>query len=240
VTAVPISLACLDMAGTTVRDDGVVDQAFRAALSAVGIAPGSDQARQASDYVTQTMGQSKIEVFRAIFPGDPAHATQANQAFEAEYQTLLAAGRVGPIDGAAEAIDLLRARGVKVCLTTGFAPATRDAIIAALDWRGRIDLALSPIDCGRGRPYPDMILGAILRLAIDDVAAVAVVGDTASDLLSGHRAGAAIVAGVLTGAHDSDALAAAPHTHLLASVADLPGLLFDTPEPDSNHKETST
>jgi phosphoglycolate phosphatase-like HAD superfamily hydrolase len=75
-----------------------------------------------------------------------------------------------------------------------------------------------------------MILCADLRLAVDDVAAVAVAGDTASDLWAGHRAGASIVAGVLTGAHDKDALAAAPHTHLLASIADLPGLLFSTYE----------
>ncbi len=60
-------------------------------------------------------------------------------------------------------------------------------------------------------------------------------GDTANDLLAGHRAGASIVAGVLSGAHDKDALAAAPHTHLLASVADLPDLLFET---ETNQKES--
>jgi phosphonatase-like hydrolase len=175
------------------------------------------------------MGQSKIEVFRALFPDDEETAAAANQAFEAAYRSLIHQGRVEPIAGAEDAIDSLRGHGVQVCLTTGFSPATRDAIIDALGWGDRIDLAVSPADCGRGRPYPDMILYAVIRLAIDDVAAVAVVGDTASDLLAGRRAGAAIVAGVLTGAHDKDALAAAPHTHLLASVADLPGLLFDTP-----------
>jgi len=53
---------------------------------------------------------------------------------------------------------------------------------------------------------------------------VAVAGDTASDLLAGTRAGASVVAGVLTGAHDRDALAAAPHTHLLESIVDFPAL----------------
>jgi len=71
-----------------------------------------------------------------------------------------------------------------------------------------------------------MILTAVLRLRIDDVAEVAVVGDTSSDLVAGSRSGASIVAGVLTGAHSRKELAAAPHTHLLDSVADLPALLI--------------
>jgi phosphoglycolate phosphatase len=34
-----------------------------------------------------------------------------------------------------------------------------------------------------------------------------------------------VVAGVLTGAHDRPALEAAPHTHILESISDLPALL---------------
>jgi beta-phosphoglucomutase-like phosphatase (HAD superfamily) len=46
----------------------------------------------------------------------------------------------------------------------GFSPATRDAIIAALGWAPLVDLVLSPADAGRGRPWPDMPLTALLRL----------------------------------------------------------------------------
>jgi phosphoglycolate phosphatase len=113
-----------------------------------------------------------------------------------------------------------------LCLTTGFSPATRDRILDALGWRGLVDLALSPADAGRGRPWPDMILTAVLRLRIDDVAEVAVAGDTTSDLLAGTRSGASVVAGVLTGAHTRDELAEVPHTHLLDSIADLPALIL--------------
>ena len=120
----------------------------------------------------------------------------------------------------------LRAGGVRICLTTGFSPATRDRIIGALGWDGLVDLALSPADAGRGRPWPDMILTAVLRLRIDDVAEVAVAGDTTSDLIAGMRSGASIVAGVLTGAHSAEELAEAPHTHLLGSVRELPELLL--------------
>jgi len=58
------------------------------------------------------------------------------------------------------------------------------------------------------------------------VAEVAVVGDTTSDLLAGSRSGASSVIGVLSGAHSREELSRAPHTHLIPSVADLPGLLL--------------
>ena len=69
-------------------------------------------------------------------------------------------------------------------------------------------------------------VAAVLRLRIDDVAEVAVAGDTTSDLIAGTRSGASIVAGVLTGAHSAAELAGAPHTHLLGSVAELPALIL--------------
>jgi len=84
----------------------------------------------------------------------------------------------------------LRAAGIRVCLLTGFSPVTRDAVLAALDWRPLIDLALSPADAGRGRPWPDLPLTALLRLGGGAVAELATVGDTLSDIESGLRAGA--------------------------------------------------
>ncbi len=220
-----IRLAVLDMAGTTVADEGTVEAAFVEAVAAGGIEPGTPGMDGALAYVRATMGQSKVEVFRHLFPGDEGAARAANERFEAAYERQVRAGAVAPVAGAGDAIAELRAMGVAVCLTTGFAPSTRDALLDALGWRPRIDLALSPADAGRGRPYPDMVLTAVIRLGIDDVRHVAVAGDTASDLLAGWRAGASIVAGVLTGAHDRETLAGAPHTHILASVAALPRVI---------------
>src|SRR6202034_3930749 len=111
------------------------------------------------------------------------------------------------------------------CLTTGFAPSTRDALIASLGWAPHIDLALSPADCGRGRPEPDMIFGAMERLGVTDAGAVGVVGATTSDLEAGSKAGARAVVGVLSGAHDRATLATAPHTDLIDDVTDLIGVL---------------
>ena len=221
---IPIRLVTLDMAGTTVDDAGAVEEAFQRALDAVGLTAGS-LASDPSAYIRRTMGQSKIAVFTELLGGDRHRAEQANLAFEAAFDDAVERGEITAMAGAEAALEALRNAGMRLCLTTGFSPKTRDRVISALGWEGRIDLALSPADAGRGRPWPDMILTAVLRLRIDDVAEVAVVGDTASDLIAGSRAGASVVVGVLSGAHTRTELAAAPHTHLADSVAELPALL---------------
>ena len=219
----PYALAVLDMAGTTVRDDGAVDEAFARALSSVGIEVDDPRFASAQTYVRDTMGQSKADVFAALL--EPAEAGRATDEFARAYERIVAEGRVAPIEGATDVFAALRAGGVQVCLTTGFAPSTRDALLAALGWEALIDLALSPADCGRGRPAPDMILGAMERLGVSDPGAVAVVGDTTSDLEAGTNAGARAVIGVLSGAHDRQTLAAAPHTDLIDDVTGLIGVL---------------
>lgn len=219
-------LVVLDMAGTTVADGGLVELAFDAAARRLGVEPGTADHAQKLAYVRATMGESKISVFRHLF-GEENAARRANQAFEEAYGELVDGGRIAPVPGAREAIEALRAAGRTVVLTTGFARVTQDAILDALGWRGLVALTLCPADAGgRGRPYPDMVLAALLRTgAADDVRRIAVAGDTSYDMLSGRRAGAGTVAGVLTGAHDTAQLTAAGATHILGSVAELPALL---------------
>ncbi|MDA8291675.1 MAG: phosphonatase-like hydrolase [Actinomycetota bacterium] len=219
----PVELVCLDMAGTTVGDGGAVEEAFVEAIDAAGVGDGPERDEMLR-FVRDTMGTSKIEVFRSLF-GDEGRARGANESFERAYRRAVASGRVAPLPGASEAIAALRSTGCKVALTTGFSVTTRDEILDELAWRDLVDLALCPEEAGRGRPYPDLVLAAVLRLGVGDVAAVAVVGDTAADLECGRRAGASVRAGVLTGADDAGRLAAAGATHVLRSVGELPELL---------------
>lgn len=219
----PFGLACLDMAGTTVRDDGAVEAAFDDALAAAGVIPGTSGYDDAHRFVSETMGWSKADVFAKLLAADKAERATAR--FASAYEAFVASGAVEPIPGAAEVLRALRAGGVRVCLTTGFAPSTRDALLDALGWRDDIDLALSPADVGRGRPTPDLILGAMARLGVDDPGAVVVVGDTVSDLQAGTAAHARAVVGVLTGAHDRATLSAAPHTAILPDITGLLELL---------------
>lgn len=208
------SVVCLDMAGTTVRDDNTVMEAFAAAIGRQNLPAGEFGA--ALRYARDTMGQSKIEVFRHIF-GDEDTAQGANAAFERHYAGAVEGGEISPVPGAEELFAACRSAGIRTCLSTGFSPLTRDAIIAALGWEPLVDLALSPADAGRGRPWPDMPLTAVLKLGGDSVASLAVVGDTPADIESGLRAGAGLVAGVLSGDSSRDAL------EKVAAATGLPG-----------------
>jgi phosphoglycolate phosphatase len=220
----PITVACLDLAGTTVADEGSVMAAFTAAMERFNLRPGAPGYEQASRIVHETMGQSKIEVFRRILDNE-ADAQVANSAFELHYGGSVRAGSVTPIPGATELLVALRTARIKICLATGFAPATRDALLDSLGWRPLVDLALSPADAGRGRPWPDLPLTALLRLRGGSVAELAVAGDTASDVESGLRAGAGVVAAVLTGAGSREEFEQAGAPHILDSITDLLPLL---------------
>ena len=100
-----ITVACLDMAGTTVRDDGTVMEAFTSAIATQNLTVKAFQA--AMQDVRSTMGQSKIEVFRRIL-GDEEAAQSANKTFEDHYAEAVADGAVEPMPGAADTIaDLL-------------------------------------------------------------------------------------------------------------------------------------
>lgn len=215
-----IETVVLDMAGTTVRDEGLVEEAFALAWRR---RQGTGRAEEAMALVRETMGRSKIEVFRLLVDEDAAQALNAE--FEAAIDGLVAAGRVTEIPGAEDAIRALRAEGRAVALTTGFARATADAILGALGWHGLVDAVVTPAEAGRGRPAPDLNLTALIRTGASSVDALAAVGDTASDIRSGRAAGAGLVAGVLTGSLSRDRLLAAGADEVLDSVADLPDLL---------------
>ena len=226
MTAHRISVVCLDMAGTTVQDGDAVMSAFAAAIASRNLPVAGFSS--AMKYARATMGQSKIEVFRRIL-GDEDAAQAANGVFESAYGASVDAGKLTPVPGAEPLFAACRAAGLKVCLSTGFSPVTRDAIVESLGWGSLVDLFLSPADAGRGRPMPDRPLTALLRLGGGSVHELAVVGDTPSDVECGLRAGAGLVAGVLTGGIASEELAAVPASAglpgeplILESVAGLP------------------
>ncbi|GGL11251.1 putative haloacid dehalogenase-like hydrolase [Sphaerisporangium melleum] len=223
-----IKLACLDLAGTTIGDIAMVERAFADAIATQGIVPGTGAYARAMVHVHRSRGCPKIEVFRGIFPGNEAQAQAANLTFERAYEDAIERAGLFPVPGTVEALEKLRAADVKICVITGFSRATLSRVLSVAGWMDQIDLALCPEDTGRGRPWPDMVLTAVLRLRIDDVRQVAVVGDTESDMLCGSRAGASIVAGVLTGVHSRERLLHGGANVILDSIADFPGLVLNS------------
>ncbi len=211
-----VELICFDMAGTTVSDQGLVLEAFRRTIDELGVV--GDEAMKAEAYVIETMGQSKIDVFSTLFDD---RAQQANEAFERHF--VLAADEVGvsEVPGARETVETLKGRGISVALTTGFSPATREALIDILGWSELFGLRVSPADAGRGRPAPDMVLLCALRARVSAVQTIMVVGDTAADMQAGRRAGVGHCVGVLTGTDEQPRLVASGADVVVDSVADL-------------------
>jgi phosphoglycolate phosphatase len=230
--AARITLACLDLAGTTVADGDTFETALAEAIATLGVVSGTGAYDRAMAQARESRGRPKIEIFRRLFPADEARARTANLAFERSYDSVIDRIGLSPMPGAEAALDKLAGAGVSVCLMTGFGRTTMGRILDTLGWWQRVDLAICPADVARGRPWPDLVLTAALRLNVDDVRHIAVCGDTDSDMLCGRRAGASVVAGVRTGAHDPERLRDAGATHIIDSIADLPDLvLSDDPGP---------
>jgi len=130
-----------------------------------------------------------------------------------------------PVPGVSEAFRVLRASGVGVVLCTGFDTRIAAEVIGLLEWRNLVDGVVTSDDVARGRPAPDLIYRAMRELGVASARAVVAVGDTVNDLEAAAAAGVGASIGVLTGAHDRSRLAAAPHTAILASAAEVPAWL---------------
>jgi phosphoglycolate phosphatase len=212
-----LELAVLDMAGTTVNENGCVERAFTAAIEHVGCGPVD------APTLHGMRGRSKKDVFARLLPS----ADQASAAHAEFIRYVLRAigdGELQACAGVEGTLRALRADGVRVCLITGFDAEIQHALMDHLGWGGLVDLALSPAGLVRGRPFPDLIFQAMLQLQPTGVQSVLVAGDTTNDLLSGYRAGVGTLVGVLGGAHSQAELASAPHTHLSDGI----GRLIDT------------
>jgi phosphonatase-like hydrolase len=215
-----VELICFDMAGTTVLDNGLVLEAFRRTIEDLEVS--ADGAESAEAYVVATMGQSKLEVFTTLF-GE--RASIANEAFERNLMESAQELGVSEIPGARSTVETLRDVGLQVALTTGFSPTTREALVHVLGWEDLFELRVSPADVGRGRPAPDMLWWCALKSQITAASSLMVVGDTASDMVSGQRAGAGYCVGVLSGNDDQARLIVNGADDVIDSVVDL--LRFD-------------
>ncbi|MEU0288017.1 HAD family hydrolase [Streptomyces sp. NPDC006147] len=153
-------------------------------------------------------------------------------------------GRVRPVAGAREALDALRARGIRTGVVTNQSGIARGLLTEADAARvnGRVEELLGPFDtwavCPHGpddgcpcrKPRPGMILRSAGRLGADPADCV-VVGDIGSDVEAARRAGAHAVL-VPTPVTRPEETAAAPYVapDLLTAVT----LILDGPPWEEN------
>lgn len=217
-------LVVFDMAGTTVDDGDAVGRCLIQSLAHAGLHATVEQ-------VNAVMGLPKPAAIRTLVDGAGAsdsrggHIDEIHRDFVAR---MIRFYREDPsvieVPGTSRTFAILKSAGVRIALNTGFSRDIARTIIDRLDWTRQIDASVTSDEVSRGRPYPDMIRRLMDQLAIADPRSVAKVGDTPVDLEEGNQAGCGWVIGVVGGTHTRAQLARFPHTHLIASVADLPAV----------------
>jgi phosphonoacetaldehyde hydrolase len=109
--------------------------------------------------------------------------------FEPQMMEVLA-GYATVISGVVEAVEAMRAGGMKIVGTTGYTRPMLDRLEAMAATQGyRTDRSLAPEDAGGGRPFPWMCYRLALDLRIYPLFACVKIGDTESDIAEGLNAG---------------------------------------------------
>ncbi len=203
-----LELFVFDLAGTTVKDDHVVQRAFESTARGVDL-PAE------TEWLRAKMGWSKKRVFEALLELNGREADSAAQlvaSFEQHLRDTYANEPIEPTKGAMDAIESLESSGTRVAFTTGFPRSIMDLILGSLGWSDRVSVASDEVE--HGRPAPDLIQAAMRKAGVADPARVGAAGDTPSDLEAASAAGCSVVVGLGCGTHTLDELSRAPHTHL--------------------------
>ncbi len=216
-----LKLVIFDMAGTTVKDNGEVPDAFTAALADHDLSVTPAQ-------LTTVRGSSKRQAVLHLTPEGPHRALRAEAIYVSFCSRLTQryqADGVTQMEGATAIFRWLRSRDIRVALNTGFDRDITTLLLTALQWQDDVvDAVICGDDVRQGRPAPYLIFHAMEATMITDVRHVMNIGDTALDLRAAHNARVRWNIGVLSGAHTIEQLEPAPHTHLLPSISALPDL----------------
>ena len=217
------------MAGTTVRDPGLVAAALAGALGEHGYAVEPEAAQP-------LMGYDKPEAIRRLMrdagavraADDSVLVARIHAEFVARMLHCYRADpRVAPMPEAEACFAALRARGIRIALNTAFSRSIADAIVDRFGWlaNGIIDDLIATDEVPSGRPEPHKMRMLMARAGVADPRAVVKIGDTEVDVREGRNAGAGLVVAVTTGAYSRAALEAYAPDRIIDSLQELPGLL---------------
>jgi len=234
-----ISMVMFDLSGTTIHDDTGVRDCLHKAAQEFGL-------KTTPEEILLHMGTNKIHLYQFLIARergkkidmkdferikDPETYEPAVEVFDRYQEIMIEHYRreVKEVPGTSDTFRWCHEHGIKVATDTGFHREITDAIMEGVGWvrDGLVDL---PVDVEHipgeiGRPAPFMIFYAMIHLDVQSVHEVIKIGDTPADMLEGRNAGCRGVVGVLSGPRPVTAWGMYWHTHVIPSVADLPGLI---------------
>lgn len=221
-----IKLAVFDMAGTVVDENNVVYKTLQEAINMFGN-------EVSLEFVLQHgAGKEKFQAIQDILKanGKKVEKEKGETIFEKfkellenAYQNL----EVTSYNGVQELFNLLKEKGVKIALNTGYDRNTAQLLLDKMQWKMGIeyDVLVTADDVFLGRPSPDMIFEAMNILGINDPVMVLKAGDSIIDIEEGKNANCGVTVGVTTGAHTYEQLTRAKPTFILDSLSNLIDLL---------------
>lgn len=211
-------LAVLDMAGTTINDGGLVQQA---AINAMQQLLSITITKKDAD---QVMGIPKNTAFQTLcsISGAPSDNETINKLVNHFNQELLELYRdpnnISLMPFTADLFSVMRKSNTKIYLNTGFERNIATTIVNSLQLAKSIDGYIGSDEVELGRPHPNMIHKAMQLTNTQYSHQVMKIGDTISDLYEGFSAGCGFNIGVLTGAQTYEELRTAPYTQILANL----------------------
>ena len=139
---------------------------------------------------------------------------------------------IRPFEGVKDAIDRMRAAGIKVGCDTGYPKEACDAIYGTLAKRHgiRFDVTADSENV-RGRPTPFLVYDCMYKTNTYPPAAVVKADDIRAGVEEGANSGAWTVGLYATGMHGFDILKAAGADYLIPGARDLPDLIFSEIQP---------
>ncbi len=222
-----MQLVIFDLTGTVVWDNGGTGRCMTEALQAVGVSVTSEQVENVAGFSKPSAIRRLLAEVTGTRPTEDLVAAVHGGFVERMIALYRSGHGIEEMPGATAVLRRLKARGIRVALDTGCSRVIVDAVLDRLGWRAPdlIDATVASDEVASGRPSADLILEAMRRTGVADVSATAKVGDTPADLLEGMAAGCGWVVGVAHGDRARAQLALHPHTHLIAGLGELPGVL---------------
>jgi len=224
-----IKLAVFDIAGTTVKDNGEIAEAFHDAMKEKGYDIPHEK-------IYPLMGYKKPEAIRMMleeYESDIADITTEyiniihDRFIELMVRYYTHTDQLQALPHAEEIFTWLKTRNIKVGLDTGFSTHITNVIIDRLGWLkdGKIDYVVCSNEVQAGRPYPYMIQKMMQAAGIEDAKEVIKLGDTEVDINEGKNAGCLYSIGITTGAFTREALRPYQPDFIIDDLKELIGIM---------------
>ncbi|HEV9038479.1 MAG TPA: HAD hydrolase-like protein [Puia sp.] len=205
-----IQLVVFDIAGTTVRDNGQVAEAFISAFGDFGFEMPLAEVKKVMGFRKIDSITLLLEKFAPEYMDDDILIDRIHTRFIDKMIDFYRNDEdLAPLPHAEEVFASLHSKGIRIALNTGFTRSITDTILHRLRWDNRhpyIDKVICSDEVTNGRPFPDMIQTLIADLGIASPDKVMKIGDTEVDVEEGRNANCGTVVSVTTGAYSRQQL----------------------------------